>query len=72
MGSLVTGATGYVGSWLVTALLSSGHQVVAASRAPSIARPTLRLVNNVPGPLAGALRTGLDVLIALTPKVRPA
>lgn len=39
---------------------------------PPIARPTLRLVNNVPGPLAGALRTGLDILVALTPKVRPA
>jgi uncharacterized protein YbjT (DUF2867 family) len=37
-----------------------------------IARPTLGLVNLVPGPLAGALRTGLDLLIALTPKVRPA
>lgn len=39
---------------------------------PSIARPTLGLVNMVPGPVAGALRTGLDILIALTPKVRPA
>jgi uncharacterized protein YbjT (DUF2867 family) len=36
---------------------------------PPIARPTLGLVNLVPGPLAGALRTGLDVLVALTPKV---
>lgn len=39
---------------------------------PSIARPTLGLVNMVPGPVAGALRAGLDILIALTPKVRPA
>lgn len=39
---------------------------------PSIARPTLGLVNRVPGPVAGALRTGLDILIALTPKVRTA
>jgi uncharacterized protein YbjT (DUF2867 family) len=39
---------------------------------PRIARPTLRLVNNVPGPLAGALRTGLDILLALNMKVRPA
>jgi uncharacterized protein YbjT (DUF2867 family) len=36
---------------------------------PPIARPTLGLVNLVPGPLAGALRTGLDVLLTLTPKV---
>ncbi len=110
MGILVTGATGYVGSRLVTALLASGHQVVAASRdperlkrfgwsggvtpvaldasdpasvraairrlaralTPPITPPTLRLVNKVSGPPAGALRTGLDVLIALTPKVRRA
>lgn len=39
---------------------------------PSIVRPTLGLVNWVPGPVAGAVRTGLDILIALTPKVRPA
>lgn len=39
---------------------------------PSVVRPTLDLVNLVPGPVAGALRTGLDILIALTPKVRPA
>jgi uncharacterized protein YbjT (DUF2867 family) len=31
---LVTGATGYVGSRLVTALLAAGHQVVAATRNP--------------------------------------
>src|ERR1700743_755403 len=31
---LVTGATGYVGSRLVTALLADQHQVVAASRNP--------------------------------------
>ncbi|WAJ44081.1 NAD(P)H-binding protein [Mycobacterium sp. Aquia_216] len=35
-----------------------------------IARPSLGLVNLVPGPIAGALRTGLDLLIAWTPKVR--
>ena len=39
---------------------------------PPFARRTLRLVNIVPGPLAGALRTGLDILLTLTPKVRPA
>ncbi len=36
---------------------------------PPIARPTLGLVDIVPGPIAGALRTGLDVLLNLTPKV---
>lgn len=39
---------------------------------PPVARPTLRLVNSVPGPLAGAVRTGLDILFALNAKVRPA
>ncbi|MDM4140237.1 MULTISPECIES: NAD(P)H-binding protein [Mycobacterium] len=39
---------------------------------PPVVRPTLGLVNRVPGPVAGAVRTGLDILIALTPKVRPA
>jgi uncharacterized protein YbjT (DUF2867 family) len=39
---------------------------------PPIARPTLGLVNLVPGPIAGALRTGLEILVALTPKMRPA
>jgi uncharacterized protein YbjT (DUF2867 family) len=32
---LVTGATGYVGSRLVTALLAAGHQVLAATRDPA-------------------------------------
>jgi uncharacterized protein YbjT (DUF2867 family) len=36
---------------------------------PSIARPGLALVDAVPGPIAGALRTGLDMLITLTPKM---
>jgi hypothetical protein len=37
---------------------------------PSIARPGLGLFDAVPGPIAGALRTGLDLLINLTPKAR--
>ncbi len=32
---LVTGATGYVGSRLVTALLDQGHDIVAATRNPA-------------------------------------
>jgi uncharacterized protein YbjT (DUF2867 family) len=42
---------------------------LAAIVTPSIARPGLGLVDVVPGPIAGALRTGLDLLITLTPKV---
>ncbi|ORV94863.1 NAD-dependent epimerase [Mycobacterium interjectum] len=45
---------------------------VARVITPRVARPTLRLINSVPGPLAGALRTGLDILFALNAKVRPA
>jgi uncharacterized protein YbjT (DUF2867 family) len=37
---------------------------------PSIVRPGLALVDAIPGPIAGALRTALDMLITLTPKVR--
>jgi uncharacterized protein YbjT (DUF2867 family) len=44
-------------------------QRLAAIVTPSIARPGLGLVDIVPGPIAGALRTGLDILITLTPKV---
>ncbi len=42
---------------------------LAGKVTPSIARPGLGLVNAVPGPIAGVLRTGLDLLITLTPKV---
>ena len=45
---------------------------LARAVTPPIARPTLRLVNLVPGPLAGALRTYLDILVTLTPKMRSA
>ena len=36
---------------------------------PARLHPGLALVDAVPGPIAGALRTGLDILITLTPKV---
>jgi hypothetical protein len=44
---------------------------LARAVTPPIARPTLGLVKMVPGPLAGALRTGLDLLVTLTPKAHP-
>lgn len=47
-------------------------QRLARMITPPIARPVLGLINAVPGPVAAALRTGLDTLINLTPKVRPA
>jgi uncharacterized protein YbjT (DUF2867 family) len=47
-------------------------QQVARSVTPPIARPALGLLNAVPGPVAAALRTGLDALINLTPKAPPA
>ena len=45
---------------------------LARAVTPPIVRPTLSLVNMVPGPLAGALRTGLDFLVTLAPKAHPA
>jgi uncharacterized protein YbjT (DUF2867 family) len=45
---------------------------LARAITPRIAQPTLGLVNVVPGPVAGALRTGLDILFTLTAKARPA
>jgi uncharacterized protein YbjT (DUF2867 family) len=47
-------------------------QRLARSVTPPIARPALGLLGAVPGPVAGALRTGLDTLINLAPKVGPA
>jgi uncharacterized protein YbjT (DUF2867 family) len=47
-------------------------QRLARSVTPSIVRPALGLIDAVPGPVAAALRTGLDTLIHLTPKARPA
>ena len=45
---------------------------LAGALTPPIARPALGLVNSIPGPLAGALRTGLDMLTTLTLKARSA
>jgi uncharacterized protein YbjT (DUF2867 family) len=45
---------------------------LAQAVTPTLAHPGLGLLDVVPGPIAGALRTGLDMLITLTPKVRPA
>jgi hypothetical protein len=35
---------------------------------PAIVRPVLGLLGAVPGPIAGALRTGLDTVLGLVPK----
>ena len=45
---------------------------LARAVTPPIARPALGLLGLVPGPVAGALRTGLDTLISLVPKPSPA
>ncbi len=47
-------------------------QQLARAVTPSIARPALGLLELVPGPVAAALRTGLDTLINLAPKATPA
>ena len=47
-------------------------QQVAKAVTPPIARPALGLLDVVPGPVAAALRTGLDTLINLIPKENPA
>ena len=36
------------------------------------ARPALRLISAVPGPITAAVRTGLDLLVGLIPKEKPA
>jgi uncharacterized protein YbjT (DUF2867 family) len=45
---------------------------LARAVTPPIVHAGLGLLDVVPRPIAGALRTGLDMLITLTPKVRPA
>lgn len=44
---------------------------VAAAVTPALVRPGLRVVDAVPGPVAGLIRTGLDAVIGLAPR-RPA
>jgi uncharacterized protein YbjT (DUF2867 family) len=45
---------------------------LAGAVTPSVARPVLGLIGLVPGPVAGAVRTGLDTIVGLIPKVSPA
>ncbi|OBB23991.1 NAD(P)H-binding protein [Mycolicibacterium elephantis] len=45
---------------------------LAGAVTPSIARPALGLIGAVPGPVAAAVRTGLDTLLGLVPKARTA
>jgi uncharacterized protein YbjT (DUF2867 family) len=47
-------------------------QQLARAVIPSIARPALGLLGLVPGPVAAALRTGLDTMINLASKASPA
>lgn len=45
---------------------------LASTVTPSAVRPVLRLIGIVPGPVAGAVRTGLDTVIGIVPKGSPA
>jgi hypothetical protein len=45
---------------------------LAQAVTPSIVRPALGLLGFVPGPVAGAVRTGLDTVINFVPKSTPA
>lgn len=47
-------------------------QRLARPITPPIVRPVLGLLGAVPGPVAAALRTGLDTLVNLVPKASPA
>ena len=42
-------------------------QQLAAAVTPSVVRPALGLLDSVPRPLAGVLRTGLDLLLKTVP-----
>jgi hypothetical protein len=43
---------------------------LASAITPSFARPALALLGVVPGPVAAAVRTGLDTAIGLAPKAK--
>ena len=45
---------------------------LARAVTPAVARPALGLLGLVPGPVAAALRTGLDIVINLVPKAKSA
>ncbi|WNG86343.1 NAD(P)H-binding protein [Mycobacterium sp. ITM-2016-00317] len=45
---------------------------LAAAVTPPVVRPFLGLLGFVPGPVAAAVRTGLDTMLGLVPKVIPA
>ena len=47
-------------------------QRLARAVMPTAARPAIELVNLVPGPVAGVLRTGIDILADLTPNGKSA
>jgi hypothetical protein len=47
--------------------LTDIDDAVAAAVTPSVVRPALGLLGAVPGPLAGVLRTGLDLLLSKVP-----
>ncbi|WP_094288887.1 NAD(P)H-binding protein [Mycobacterium lehmannii] len=44
-------------------------QQVAGAVTPSVVRPAVGLIGGVPGPVAGAVRTGVDTLLHFVPKV---
>jgi hypothetical protein len=45
---------------------------LASAVTPSAVHPVLGLIGMVPGPVAAAVRTGLDTVIGMVPKVSPA
>ncbi|SNW19617.1 putative nucleoside-diphosphate sugar epimerase [Mycolicibacterium thermoresistibile] len=46
-------------------------QRLARSVTPSVIHPALGMIDVVPGPVAGAVRTGLDTVLGLAPRVLP-